>query len=143
VHEFSIASAVSDTAIRHAGGRQVMQVNLRVGALRQVVPSSLDFYFAIVTRDTLCDGARLEQEPVSALLRCGDCGEEWDPAPPPAEEEGGPLLVPSFRCPCCRQGGASVVRGEELEVESIEVVNEEPDPAQDGGAWGAAARRRD
>ena len=60
MHELSISSAIVETACRHADGRQVMQVDVRVGALRQVVPDSLDFYFDIVSRETLCAGARLE-----------------------------------------------------------------------------------
>ena len=46
-------------------------VHLRVGQLRQVVPASLAFYFALVARDTVCEGARLEQEivPGAAALR--------------------------------------------------------------------------
>ena len=41
------------------------------GTLRQVVPDSLDFYFEIVARGTLCEGARLEQRASwPARLRC-------------------------------------------------------------------------
>ena len=45
VHELSLAGAVIDTATRHADGRRVTAVHLRVGHLRQVVPDSLAFYF--------------------------------------------------------------------------------------------------
>ena len=45
-------------------------VSLRIGHLRQVVPDSLAFYFELVSRETLCEGARLEQEVVPARLRC-------------------------------------------------------------------------
>ena len=81
MHELSIASAIVDTALRHANDRRVTRVDVQVGALRQVVPDSLAFYFAIVARDTACEGARLELELVGAWLRCPTCGQEWDPAP--------------------------------------------------------------
>ena len=112
MHELSVSSAVVDTAVRHAAGRQVKAVQLRVGALRQVVPESLDFYWGIVSRDTVCEGSRLEQELVAARLRCEDCDSEWG------------VDVPAFRCPACG-GAAEVVAGEELEVESIDVREEE------------------
>ena len=48
MHELSIAGAVVDTAIKHAAGRRVTLVTLRAGALRQVVPDSLEFYFGFV-----------------------------------------------------------------------------------------------
>jgi Zn finger protein HypA/HybF involved in hydrogenase expression len=62
------------------------------------------------------------QEPIAALLGCEDCGSEWDPAPGGAatNEE----LVVSFRCPGCGSSRFWVARGEELEVESIEVTDD-------------------
>jgi hydrogenase nickel incorporation protein HypA/HybF len=112
VHELSIAGAVVDTAIRHADGRHVTAVHLRVGHLRQVVPDSLVFYFEHVARGTLCEGARLEQEVVPARLACEACGHGWT------------LETVAFRCPQCGAPGA-VVSGNELEVESIDVEERE------------------
>lgn len=109
MHELSIASAVVATAVRHADGRRVTRVELRVGALRQVVPASLELMFGIVARETLCDGAALAQERVPARLRCTACREEWR-----AE-------ALAFRCPRCTGAAVEVLAGEELEVESIEV----------------------
>ena len=131
MHELSISQAILDTALRHAQGRRVSIVHVRVGSLRQVVPDSLSFYFEIVTRDTACDGARLDLEPVAALLRCDGCGREWDPAPPPLATHGeipadGLPPVPSFRCAECGEPG-TVLAGAELEVEWIEV--EDPQEA--------------
>ena len=130
MHELSVSSAIVDTALRHAGGRKIDLVTVRLGDLRQVVSESLIFYFEIVARDTLCEGASLEIEHVPAWMWCTSCGHEWDPAPPPqATHEGaGPdpaslMVLPAFRCPACESAGANVVRGDELEVESIEVTD--------------------
>jgi hydrogenase nickel incorporation protein HypA/HybF len=112
VHELSLSSAIVDTAVKHAAGRRVSVVNLTVGALRQVVPESLDFYFEIVARGTVCEGAHLEQRLVPARARCGGCQREWDLEP---------LL---FRCPGCGEPATEVLSGNELEVESIEVEEE-------------------
>ena len=134
MHELSLSSAIVNTVERHAAGRRVTAVNMRIGTLRQVVPDSLTFYFEIVSRETVCDGARLEHELISALLRCPECAHEWDPAPSPVATHGGPLdtlpALPSFRCPECGSGGGEVLGGDEFEVESIEVeaskAKEEP-----------------
>jgi hydrogenase nickel incorporation protein HypA/HybF len=107
MHELSVASAVVDTVLRHAEERRVLVVNLRVGTLRQVVPDSLAFYWDIVSRDTLAEGARLDQVVVEARMRCAECGDEFTPE----------LM---FRCPACG-GAGEVVAGDELEVDSIEV----------------------
>ena len=108
MHELSVASAVLDTVLKHAAGRRVTVVSLRIGHLRQVVPDSLAFYFELVSRESLCEGARLEQEYVPAVLRCEGCEREWDP------EDAW------FRCSGCG-GAGEVIAGNELEVESIEV----------------------
>jgi hydrogenase nickel incorporation protein HypA/HybF len=113
VHELSVSAAVVDTAVRHAAGRKVTHVHLRVGALRQVVPDSLAFYFEIVARDTLCEGAVLEQELIAARLRCESCATEWE------------VDAPAFRCPGCAGAEVAVVCGNELEVESIDVEQQE------------------
>jgi hydrogenase nickel incorporation protein HypA/HybF len=125
MHELAISRAIVEAAARHAEGRPVSAVHVKVGAMRQAVPDSLEFYFGLVSRDTACAAARLEMEPVAALLRCPDCGREWDPAPPPLAEHGelpgaGLPALPSFGCPACGAGG-EVVAGGELEVDWIEV----------------------
>jgi hydrogenase nickel incorporation protein HypA/HybF len=109
VHELSLSGAVLNTVVKHAGGRPVTLVSLRVGRLRQVVPDTLEFYFEFVARGTLCEGARLEQEIIEVSLHCEACQRMWD------------IEIPAFRCPTC--GGAEVVvaRGNEFVVESIEV----------------------
>ena len=107
MHELSIAGAVVDTALRHAEDRRVLLVTLRVGQLRQVVPDSLAFYFEMVARDTLVEGARLELVVVPVRMRCEACAHEWEPEL-------------RFRCPEC-EGAGEVLAGDELEVDSIEV----------------------
>ena len=104
MHELSLATAIVGTVERHAAGRRVSLVSLRVGALRQVVPTSLGFYLEIVARETACEGARFDVELVPVRLAC--CGMEWEP--------------PSFRCPTCGAGGV-VISGNEFLVESIEI----------------------
>jgi hydrogenase nickel incorporation protein HypA/HybF len=125
MHELALSRAIVDATLRHAEGRRVSAVHVKVGSMRQVVPGSLAFYFEIVARETACEDARLDLEPVAALLRCVECDREWDPAPAPlathSESPGDGLLpLPSFGCPACGAGG-EVLAGGELEVEWIEV----------------------
>ena len=112
MHELALSGAIVNTAVKHAQGRRVSLVSLRVGTLRQVVPDTLDFYFGLVARGTLCEGARLEQEVVPALLRCAACAHQW------------PIDLPAFRCPSCGSADVAAVAGEEFEVESIEIEEE-------------------
>jgi len=112
MHELSIAGAIVDTATRHADGRPVALVSVRIGPLRQIVPDSLRFYFEIVARGGACENASLTLTQVALLLRCRDCGLEWEPA------------EPEFRCPRCGHGSVEILTGEELEIDYIEVEEE-------------------
>jgi len=109
MHELSVASAVLATSVRYAEGRPVEVVALRVGALRQVVPDSLRFYWGIVAQGSVCEDARLELTEIDTRLRCDGCDHEWE------------LGIPSFRCPACGAGEVAVIAGNELEVDYIEV----------------------
>jgi hydrogenase nickel incorporation protein HypA/HybF len=113
VHELSLSSAILETALRHGDGRRVKSVQMRIGTMRQVVPDSLGFYFEIVTRGTLCEGAVLEQEQILARFRCEGCGHEWSPE------------MPMFRCPECGGGEVEMVAGNEFEIDSIVVEEKE------------------
>jgi hydrogenase nickel incorporation protein HypA/HybF len=109
MHELSLSSAIVNTAVKHADGRPVRTVNLRVGRLRQVIPETLQFYFEFVARGSLCEGATLSQSTIDARLRCRPCALEWD------------VEIPAFRCPGCGGSDVEIAAGNELEVESIEV----------------------
>ena len=113
MHELSLSSAIVNTAVKHAAGRKVTSIDLRVGALRQVIPDSLQFYFEFVARDSLCEGAELRLEHVPAVLRCEPCDHTW------------PVEIPAFFCPRCGGSQVHVESGEEFEIESIEVIEEE------------------
>jgi len=112
MHELSLSSAVVNTVVKHADGRRVEVVNLRIGRLRQVVPDTLDFYFDFVARDTVCE---LKYEIIEARLRCNPCAEEWG------------IEIPHFRCPTCGGSDVEVASGNEFEVESIEIGEDRPE----------------
>jgi hydrogenase nickel incorporation protein HypA/HybF len=109
VHELSLSGAIVNTVVKHARDRPVTVVTMRIGRLRQVVPDTLEFYFGFVADGTVCEGARLEQELVPALLGCAACEREWE------------IDFPDFRCPTCGTAEVEVLSGNEFEVESIEV----------------------
>ena len=124
MHELSIAEAVVAVADRHAAGRHVVAVDVRVGALRQVVPSALEFAFELVTQGTSLEGAELRIETVPAAGRCGACGAEgrldWFP----------------FVCTTCGSDGLELISGEELLVEAIEVDDELVTTGRKGDGYG-------
>lgn len=109
MHELALSSAIVNTAVKHADGRRVSSIQLRVGRLRQVVPDTLSFYFEFVARDSLCEGAELQQVLIDARLRCRSCDLAWA------------VEIPAFRCPHCSGADVEIAAGDEFEVQSIEI----------------------
>ena len=112
MHELAIADAVVRIAGDHAAGRPVRTVFVKVGRLRQVVPAALQFSFELVAEGTPVEGARLEIEEVAAAGVCRACGRE-------SRLDGFPLA-----CAACGGLDVDVIRGEELQVDSLEVDDE-------------------
>jgi hydrogenase nickel incorporation protein HypA/HybF len=113
MHELSIAGAIAEVAGRQAAGRRVVAVSVRVGHLRQVVPSALEFAFELVVDGTELAGARLELERVPAAGDCHRCGAH-------TELDSFPL-----RCAHCGSLDVELTAGEELSVEELEIEEEE------------------
>ncbi len=109
MHELSIADSLVRIASSHAGERRVTSMQVKVGHLRQVVRSSLEFSFELVSEGTVVEGAALELEEVPAAVSCRQCGAETEPG-------GFPLA-----CTACGGLDVEVIRGEELLVESLEL----------------------
>jgi hydrogenase nickel incorporation protein HypA/HybF len=112
MHELAIAEAVIEIARRHAGDRRVTRVELKVGHLRQVVPSALEFNFELASLGTPVEGAELAMEESRARVACASCGAE-------TERTEFPLV-----CGDCRSLDVEVVAGDELLVEALELEDE-------------------
>jgi hydrogenase nickel incorporation protein HypA/HybF len=106
MHELSIAQSILAVADRHAAGRRIARVEVKVGHLRQVVPSALEFAFEL-----LAPGVELAIVEVPTTVRCGTCGAE-------SRLDGFPLICP------CGSAAVEIVAGEELTVESLDVDEE-------------------
>ena len=122
MHELSIAEAIVDIARRHAHGRRVYRVAVRVGHLRQVVPDALLFAFELLVAGTELDGAELAIEQVPGQVRCRDCSSA-------SEVHGFPL-----HCAACGGLDVELCAGEELLVDELDV--EEAELSIEGMAHG-------
>ena len=113
MHELSIAQSLVEIVDRHAGGRRVTRVEVKVGRLRQVVPDALDFAFELVAQGTPVEGAELVLEDVPAAGTCASCGSDT------------PLPVLPLACRRCGSRDVEVTQGEELRVEALEIEETE------------------
>jgi hydrogenase nickel incorporation protein HypA/HybF len=111
VHELSICQSIAGIAARHAAGRTVGVIHVRIGQLRQIVPGTLVYCWDLVSAGTPLAGSRIEVESVPARIRCRACGQtshvgDW----------------PVFTCGC---GGTEteIVSGEEFLITSLELAD--------------------
>ena len=122
MHELSIADSLVEIVSRHAQGRRVERVELKLGHLRQVVPSALGFAFELLAAGTCVEGAELTVHDVAPAGLCRACGAE-------STMRDFPL-----RCSACGGLDLELIAGEELTVEALELVDDEDVPGLAGEA---------
>ena len=119
MHELAIAQRLIEvmTGAAPAGGR-IVSARLLLGELSGVQAEALGFAFEASVPGTRAEGCRLDVVRVPSELRCRACG----------ATRGGDLLDP---CPVCGHVGCEVLKGRELQLESLE-VGEDTCPATGG-----------
>lgn len=113
MHEVALSRQLARIVSRHAAEREVLEVELEVGHLRQVVPEALQFAWGAVRKNTLSGPAQLNITEIPAVIVCQNCGSKTQ-----LEE------VLDFRCANCSSREVAVISGEEFRVVSIEVTPE-------------------
>jgi len=109
MHELSVTQNVLNIALKNAGERKVKQVNLVIGQFSSIVDDSVQFYWDIITKDTSAEGSLLHFERIAGEMTCQDCGRVFHPT-----DE-------TFDCPSCSSPSVRISKGEEFQVESIDV----------------------
>jgi len=118
MHELSVTEGILRIALEASqrnGSRRIIAIDLVIGALSSIVDDSVQFYFDILSRGTLAEGAALRFRRESSTATCLDCSHQFS--------IGAPLGV---QCPSCGSVHLRVNGGRELYVESIEVEDENP-----------------
>lgn len=113
MHELPVTESVLAIALEAAqnnGGGRVIAINLVIGEMASIVDDSVQFYFDILSKDTLAAGAALSFRRAPATATCLDCQRQTPVKPP---------LLPV--CPVCGSNKLVVTGGKEFFVESIEV----------------------
>jgi hydrogenase nickel incorporation protein HypA/HybF len=115
MHELSIALCLVDLAceeLRRLGDVRLEALHVRVGQLSGVVKDALMFSFDAAATGTPLEGARLQIEDVPVTVWCRACA-----------AERALRTVTQRRCPVCQELTPEIVRGEDLELVGLEVVD--------------------
>lgn len=113
MHELAVTESILKISLQHAGkagAQRITAVNLVIGQFASIVDNSVQFYWDIMTRDTIAEGSLLNFERIPGEMTCSDCGHVFHPS-----DE-------TFECPACSSSFVSITKGEEFRVDSIDVV---------------------
>jgi len=118
MHELSVTESVLDIACKHAekaGASSVTDIHLVIGRLSSIVDDSIQFYWNVISKDTLCENAKLHFDRVPAELICLECETKYQ-----LEQD----LTP---CPNCGSARVRILSGDEFHLESIEIERQTND----------------
>ena len=100
---------------------RITDITLVIGDLTSIVDDSVQFYFDLLSQDTLAAGARLHFRRQSANATCWECGHQFAVTPPLA-----------IACERCGSPRLQVSGGREFHVESIEIEESAATAAAEG-----------
>lgn len=112
MHELSVTESVLEIACKHAvkaGAIKVTDIHLVIGQLSSIVDDSVEFYWQMITKDTLCEDSKLHFKRVPAELVCLECGHQYE------------LIQELMPCPNCGSARIRVLSGDEFNIDSIEI----------------------
>ena len=113
MHELSITQSILDIALRHAEqaeAARITGINLVIGQLSSIIDDSVQFYWDIISENTIAEGAKLAFKRIPTELLCLDCNHTYK------------LEAEDLSCPNCGSSRIKVVSGTEFFLESIDVT---------------------
>ena len=112
MHELAVTENILNIAVKHARqaeAKRVTDLYLVIGRLASIVDDSIQFYWDIISAETVCQGATLHFKRVPAQLICLDCQQEYT-----LDGELSP-------CPNCQSAKVKVTSGDQFWLDSIEI----------------------
>jgi len=118
MHELPVVEALMKLVTQHAeraGARRVVALHLAVGQMSSIVDESVQFYWDILSKGTIAEGATLHFRRIPAQFQCLACGYKYAP--------DGTTLA----CPHCGSVRVRLIQGDEFQLESIDIEEGDDD----------------
>jgi hydrogenase nickel incorporation protein HypA/HybF len=112
MHQRAITESLLEIAMRHAqqaGAKRITDLYLVIGQLSSFIDESVQFYWDILSEDTIAEKATLHFRRIPVEMVCLDCQHHYSPGDT------------DFACPDCSSSRVKVVAGEEFLLEAIDV----------------------
>ena len=112
MHELAVTESLLNTACDYAiknNAQRVISLNIIIGELSSIIGDSVQFYWDIISENTICEKSTLVFDKIPAKFICQSCGREF--------EINGELRP----CPECGSMDLRTTQGGEFLLESIEI----------------------
>jgi hydrogenase nickel incorporation protein HypA/HybF len=112
MHEMAVTESIIGICLKHAEANNatcIRKVNIVLGELAGIVDQCVTFYWDMLAKDTIAEGAEVEFTRIEVRAVCHECDSEFK--------------VEEFNmvCPSCGSGKTELISGREFRVESIEI----------------------
>ncbi|UCH31380.1 MAG: hydrogenase maturation nickel metallochaperone HypA [Candidatus Bathyarchaeota archaeon] len=122
VHEGSITTQIVETVLNEANqrkARRVVKVNLTIGSLTFLNPEQVQFWYKILTKETIMEGSILEIEGKDGTVRCPKCEYEGDFKY--VDDSIFHAPIPVLQCPQC-DGKVEIISGKDCLIRSVKML---------------------
>lgn len=112
MHELPVTQSLLKLAVEHAEAAEaacVTDIYIEIGQLSSYVDDSIQFYWDLISKGTVAQGARLHFHRVPMELECFDCATCFRPT------------GASFECPECKSDRVKVVSGDVFQLVGLDV----------------------
>lgn len=112
MHELAITENLLNIALQHANAanaKHIRALYLVIGQWSSIVDDSVQFYWDIISQDTIAEKAHLHFQRIPTLLQCLSCETEFAPNDH------------NLACTNCQGNAIKIIAGEEFFLESIDI----------------------
>ncbi|ACI19221.1 hydrogenase nickel incorporation protein HypA [Dictyoglomus thermophilum] len=131
MHEWALAEAVVNSAIKMAQEKKLSQVrilSLKVGEVQQIDMEVFDYAIKEISKGTILENSEIKYTIFPAKLLCNNCGNEWsymESFESLTEEEREAIhFIPEtihvyIKCPKCKSPDFEIKEGRGVFIEEI------------------------
>jgi len=112
MHELPVSQNILDISLKYANiesASKIIKINIVIGQLSSFIDESIKFYWDIISKDTIAEGAELIFTRIPAEFICQKCNTSF------------PLTGSHYFCPKCESTQLEIIKGKEFYLDSIDI----------------------
>ncbi len=116
MHELSVTQSILEIALRYGNqnsAERITHLYLVIGDLSSIIDDSIQFYWDIISRGTIAEGATLHFQRVPTRMVCFECNHTYLP------ERG------TLACPNCNSIRVQVSAGDEFRLDALDIETDD------------------